>query len=116
MPPPYKRHVLVCTSTGPECPGVRVLKELKVAIKKRGLREEIRAQETGCSDACEYEDCVVAVYPENVWYGKVSVEDVAEIVESHLVGGVPVARRRIDFAARTVGGFVVPPLPPADGS
>jgi (2Fe-2S) ferredoxin len=35
---------------------------------------------------------MVAVYPENVWYAAVRVEDVPEIVESHLVNGVPVER------------------------
>jgi (2Fe-2S) ferredoxin len=35
------------------------------------------------------------VYPEGVWYGGVRVEDVAEIVESHLVNGVPVERLRL---------------------
>jgi (2Fe-2S) ferredoxin len=37
----------------------------------------------------------VVVYPEGVWYGEVTAEDVAEIVESHIVNGVPVARLRM---------------------
>jgi (2Fe-2S) ferredoxin len=32
------------------------------------------------------------VYPDNVWYGGVTVDDVDEIVESHLMNGVPVER------------------------
>jgi (2Fe-2S) ferredoxin len=35
------------------------------------------------------------VYPEGVWYGRVRVEDIPEIVESHLVNGVPVERLRL---------------------
>jgi (2Fe-2S) ferredoxin len=35
------------------------------------------------------------VYPEQVWYGGVRAEDVAEIVDQHLVGGVPVERLRM---------------------
>jgi (2Fe-2S) ferredoxin len=32
------------------------------------------------------------VYPEAVWYGSVKPEDVDEIIETHIVGGQPVAR------------------------
>jgi (2Fe-2S) ferredoxin len=35
------------------------------------------------------------VYPDAVWYGAVTEADVAEIVDSHIVGGVPVARLRL---------------------
>ena len=34
----------------------------------------------------------MVVYPEQVWYGGVTVDDVTEIVEKHLVGGEPVTR------------------------
>jgi (2Fe-2S) ferredoxin len=34
----------------------------------------------------------VVVYPEGTWYVGVHPEDVAEIVEQHLVGGTPVTR------------------------
>ena len=37
----------------------------------------------------------IVVYPEQVWYGGVTVGDVAVIVDSHLVGGVPVERLRM---------------------
>jgi (2Fe-2S) ferredoxin len=35
---------------------------------------------------------VVLVYPEGVWYGGVTPEDVAEIAEQHLENGEPVKR------------------------
>jgi len=37
----------------------------------------------------------VVVYPEQIWYGGVKVEDVDEIVRRHLLGGVPVERLRM---------------------
>lgn len=103
MPPPFKRHVFVClherepgnprgdcTSKGsPE-----LLKAFKNALKARGLGEEIRAQKSGCLDNCE-RGCSVVVYPEGVWYGKVTPGDVDEIVDQHLVKGLPVSRLRL---------------------
>jgi len=37
----------------------------------------------------------VVVYPEAVWYGGVTLADVADIVDRHLVGGMPVPRLRL---------------------
>jgi (2Fe-2S) ferredoxin len=37
---------------------------------------------------------MVVVYPEQVWYGHVTVEDTAVIVREHLLGGQPVERLR----------------------
>ena len=37
----------------------------------------------------------VVVYPDAVWYGGVTDADIPEIIESHLVGGVPVERLRL---------------------
>ncbi len=50
-----------------------------------------RANGAGCLDACE-RGMAVVVYPDAVWYGPVSADDVKEIVTSHVVGGVPVER------------------------
>jgi (2Fe-2S) ferredoxin len=35
------------------------------------------------------------VYPDGVWYGRVTLDDVNEIIESHLIGGKPVERLRV---------------------
>ena len=37
----------------------------------------------------------MVVYPDGVWYGRVTLADVDEIVEKHLVGGEPVDRLRL---------------------
>ena len=103
MAPPFKKHVFVClhergkdsdrgdcASKGSE----KVLKALKHALKERGLSDEIRANKSGCLDNCE-RGCSVVVYPEGVWYGGVTADDVDEIVEKHLVGGSPLDRLRL---------------------
>jgi (2Fe-2S) ferredoxin len=35
------------------------------------------------------------VYPEGIWYTLVDQEDVEEIIQSHLIQGVPVARLQL---------------------
>ena len=103
MPPPYQRHVFVCTNERSEtdprgCCKARgseqVLSALKKALKERGLSGKVRANSSGCLDACSQGPSMV-VYPEAVWYGKVSQADVEEILSSHLVGGRPVERLKM---------------------
>ena len=48
----------------------------------------VRANAAGCLDQCA-RGVTVVVYPEQCWYGGVKVEDVRQIVEDHLIGGVP---------------------------
>jgi len=87
----YKKHIFICTNQRP--PGARVCcgeehglaltAEFKKELKNRGLNIEMRAQRTGCFELCEYGP-TVAVYPEGVFYGKVQLSDVEEIVTEHL--------------------------------
>jgi (2Fe-2S) ferredoxin len=51
----------------------------------------VRANQSGCLDQCEHGPNLV-VYPDAVWYGRVTLADVDEIIESHIVQGKPVAR------------------------
>ena len=46
---------------------------------------------TTCLGPCESGPTVV-VYPEGVWYGEVTPDDVNELIEKHMVGGEPVER------------------------
>lgn len=71
---------------------------LKAELTKRGLSKQIRANNSGCLDQCEHGVAVV-VYPEQVWYGGVTVDDVPELVEKHLIGGEPVTRLLISDGA-----------------
>jgi (2Fe-2S) ferredoxin len=103
MSPPFTKHLFVCLNDrGPGHPrgscapkGSEKLHEaFKAALKKRGLEGRIRANKAGCLDNCEH-GCSVVVYPDAVWYGHVTPEDVDEIVDRHLVAGEPVARLRL---------------------
>ena len=98
----FKHHVFVCGNVRPPddpkgcCgqAGQDIQKALKAEVAKRGLRKAVRANNSGCLDACSFGPAIV-VYPEGVWYGGVKLEDVPEIVESHLLNGVPVERLRL---------------------
>ena len=73
-------------------------RSLKNELKRRGIKD-VRANSAGCLDACA-DGPTVVVYPEGVWYGRVRLEDVAEIIDEHLVGGRPVERLLIPRFAR----------------
>lgn len=99
----FERHVFVCTnqrdagaprgSCSSDGKGElhRILKE---KVGEAGLKAKVRANKAGCLDQCEHGPTVV-VYPEQVWYGFVGIDDVEEIVREHLVGGRPVERLRL---------------------
>ena len=71
--------------------GPEVRDELKKQLKTRGISKLVRANNSGCLDQCE-QGVTVVVYPEQVWYGHVTVDDIVEIVEKHLIGGEVVTR------------------------
>ena len=84
----YQRHLFVCVNCRPEghprgcCAdrgGEEVRAALKKGLKKRGLAGRVRANAAGCLDTCE-QGVTVVVYPEGVWYGGVTVDDVEEIL------------------------------------
>ena len=110
--PHLDRHVFVCTNRrepgNPKgCCAERGSEDVREAFKKqlheRGLKKSIRANAAGCLDQCAH-GVTVVVYPDQTWYGVVTVADVAEIIESHLVGGTPVARLLIrDGADKKTG-------------
>ncbi len=65
--------------------------ELKKQLAARGLGKIIRANNAGCLDQCE-QGVTVVVYPEQVWYGHVTLADVPELIDKHLIGGEAVER------------------------
>ena len=101
--PHYDRHVFICVNRreagNPKgcCAekGAEAIREtFKKELAERGLKGRMRPNAAGCLDQCAYGPTVV-VYPEQVWYGGVRPDDVPEIVDQHLIGGVPVERLRI---------------------
>ncbi len=101
----YKKHIFICTNQRPdgariccgETQGLELVKEFKKLIKDHNLKIEMRAQKTGCMDICECGPNVV-VYPDGIFYGKVQLQDVEEIVTEHLINNRPVTRLVLDFS------------------
>ena len=88
----FRSHVLVCGGTGCHSSGsLAVMKALNAEILRKDLAEEIKVVETGCNGYCAAGP-VMVVYPEGIFYQKVTAEDVPELVSEHLLKGRPVER------------------------
>ncbi|SBV96612.1 putative (Fe) hydrogenase, electron-transfer subunit [uncultured delta proteobacterium] len=87
-----KREFLVCGDTG--CRSIRsldILKKLRRAIAKAGLKDTAEAHITGCFGFCK-KGPIVKVFPEDVFYVDVTANDAEEIVTSHMLHGAVVER------------------------
>ena len=96
-------HIFVCSSSrinGQQqgvCfkkDSVQILANFMEEIEDRELEDEVMLTNTGCFANCE-EGPIVLVYPEGVWYGKVTPGDVEEIMDSHIENGEVVERLKI---------------------
>jgi len=87
-----RNHILVCGGTG--CIAAKskeITEEFNVQLEKFGLENEAKVILTGCFGLCALGPIVV-VYPEGSFYSEIKVEDIAEIVEEHLLKGRVVER------------------------
>ena len=98
--PKFEKHIFICGNQRPAgaprpccdpAGQAELQKSFKEKLAARGLKGRVRANQSGCLDQCEHGPNLV-VYPDAVWYGRVTLDDVDEIIESHIVGGKPVER------------------------
>lgn len=84
-----RTHLMLCTGTGcVACGTPKVAAALQEELKKKGLEREIEIILTGCNGYCA-EGPVMAVYPDQVFYQKLTVEEVPTLVEEHFLKGRP---------------------------
>lgn len=86
-----QRTIFICQGTG--CvsgKSIEITEALKKAIVEKGLTG-LKVDFTGCNGFCE-QGPVAVIEPEGIFYAHVTLADVPEIIESHLVGGKPVER------------------------
>lgn len=82
-----RSHVLICGGTGCTSSGsVQLQDTFAKEIEAAGLAEEVKIVQTGCFGLCALGPIVI-IYPEGTFYSRVSVPDVSEIVNEHLLKG-----------------------------
>lgn len=83
--------ILVCGGTGcHSSDSAGLIVALREKLKAAGL-DHVKVVQTGCFGFCA-QGPIVKVQPENIFYVQVKMEDLDEIVDSHLVKGKPVDR------------------------
>ena len=87
-----RSHVLICGGTGCTSSGSKKIQDAFVEnLAANGISDEVKIVQTGCFGLCALGP-VVIIYPEGTFYSKVTVNDVKEIVEEHLLKGRIVER------------------------
>ena len=101
----YKKHIFICInereSSAPrkscgEETGLAIAKGFKELIQENKLRMSVRAQRASCFDLCE-DGPIAVVYPEGIFYKKITIENVNEIFEQHILNNKPIERLQLVF-------------------
>jgi (2Fe-2S) ferredoxin len=103
MPTP-EIQILVCVNERapdarkPSCAprgGLEVYRRFKDRVRELGIRDRVMVNRTGCLKHCS-RGITVAVWPWNLWYRQVTLDDVDEILERTVLGeGEAVERLRM---------------------
>ena len=87
-----RMQILVCGVAGCLSSGsLKIAERMEEIIKRHHLEKEAEVIKTGCMGLCD-EGPLMVIYPGQIMYTKVKPEDVEEIFESHIRGGVIVER------------------------
>lgn len=83
---------MVCAGTGcVSCGSLNLKDRLESELKDRGLSDEVKVVITGCNGFCA-EGPIMVVYPEGIFYKKLTQEDIPFLVEEHFLKGRPVEK------------------------
>ena len=98
--PYYRHHIFFCLNARKndeaccaQFKAQEAFDHCKALVKHGGLAGpgQVRVNKAGCLDRCAAGP-VAVVYPQGVWYSYVDLQDIEEIVESHLRNGKVVER------------------------
>ncbi|RAM62881.1 NADH dehydrogenase [Mesotoga sp. SC_3PWM13N19] len=85
--PVVENTVLICAGGACISAGEKSVKSVfEETLKKYSLDGVVRVVETGCMGACDLGPILV-IYPEGVFYQKITAESAARIVEEHILKG-----------------------------
>lgn len=88
----YKVNVLVCNGTScMSSDSEMIIKMLEKELINQNVQAEIRVIKTGCFGFCG-QGPIIKIEPDDITYVQVKVEDVEEIVESHLINNTIIER------------------------
>jgi NADH-quinone oxidoreductase subunit F len=88
----YRLHLMVCGGTACVSNHAFEIKDaLEKEIKKQGLENEVLVVTTGCNGFCEAGPLMV-VKPDDIFYNKLTLEDIPHLVEEHFLKGRPVQK------------------------
>lgn len=102
---PFRYHVFVCDQEKPEglsCCSAHgsqgVLEALRREVAARNLFNSVAITPCGSLGMCDHGPIMV-IYPEGVWYARVSAADVPELVSEHFQHGRPLMRLALNDEA-----------------
>ncbi len=99
----FEKHIFICANQkaeGKPCcgeqNGLALVEKFREVLAEKGLKGKVRAQRSGCLDACKLGPALV-IYPEGTYYGHVKLEDVTRIVEEHILNNRVVGELELKY-------------------
>tara|TARA_B110000014_G_C19856243_1_gene443606 strand:- start:322 stop:630 length:309 start_codon:yes stop_codon:yes gene_type:complete len=88
----YKKHIFICINkresslNKKSCSdaGFEIRAKFVEELRKNNLMHEVRANKSGCLGGCSFGP-VIVIYPDQIWYKNVKLEDVSEIVNETII-------------------------------
>jgi (2Fe-2S) ferredoxin len=98
-----KYHIFVCASCRTngtqkgfchQKDSVKIIEKFMQEIEDRDLTGACMVTNTGCFGICS-SGPIAVVYPEGIWYGGLTEDAVADIMDEHIEGGKAAAKYQI---------------------
>ena len=87
----YKKHIFICINkrkndSKKSCgdTGLEIRNKFVEELKRKNLISEVRANKSGCLASCLSGPTVV-IYPDQIWYKNVKINDVTEIIHETII-------------------------------